>query len=384
MLAGDVRENASEFREWHCAGRMTFAEAIRAFDLHLRAERNLSPHTRRAYGADVRQLAAFLGKGAGTGGVTPSDVRRFLAALHARRSPATLGRKLAAIRSFFRWLVDEGFCDLDPTSGVPAPRAPKRLPNPLPVDDCIALVERSRRGPRKRAWGELAELRDRAVAELLYGAGLRVGELVALDVRDVDLPRGDVLVAGKGGKERVVPLPEAAREALEAYLTVRRRPGFLAEPLFTSLRSRGDGCEAASRVVRRLGPRDVRRVLASRARRAGLVDRVHPHRLRHSYATHLLDMGADLREIQELLGHASLATTEKYTAVSADRLMDVYDQAHPRARKAEGSTPAGQGRRPRSEPQGAQGRSPREATSGPLQGKAEGYAARRSRGSSDR
>ncbi len=333
MLAGDVRENTSEIREWHSAGRMTFAEAIRAFDLHLRAERNLSPHTRRAYGADVRQLAGSLGEGAGPGRVTASDVRRFLAALQARRSPATLGRKLAAIRSFFRWLVDEGFCDVDPTSGVPAPRAPKRLPNPLPVDDCISLVERRRPGPRKRARGELAELRDRAVAELLYGAGLRVGELVALDVRDADLPRGDVLVAGKGGKERVVPLPEAAREAVEAYLAVRRRPGFLAEPLFTSLRSRG---RSEPRVVGRLGPRDVRRVLASRARGAGLVDRVHPHRLRHSYATHLLDMGADLREIQELLGHASLATTEKYTAVSADRLMEVYDRAHPRAHKPEG------------------------------------------------
>jgi len=371
MLAGDVQENASEIREWHRAGRMTFAEAIRAFDLHLRAERNLSPHTRRAYGGDVCQLAAFLGKGAGPGGVTTSDVRRFLAALHARRSPATLGRKLAAIRSFFRWLVDQAICDVDPTSGVPAPRAPKRLPNPLPVDDCIALVERSRRGPGKRARGELAELRDRALVELLYGAGLRVGELVALDVRDVDLPRGDVLVAGKGGKERVVPLPGAARDSLEAYLAVRRRPSFLAEPLFTSLRSRGDGpgsqgrrprSEAEPRVVRRLGPRDVRRVLASRARRAGLVDRVHPHRLRHSYATHLLDMGADLREIQELLGHASLATTEKYTAVSADRLMDVYDRAHPRARKAEG----GAARR-----------------RGSSRGKAEGGAARRSRGSSD-
>ena len=335
MLAGIVRESANEFRRRRGTGRMTFAQAILGFDLHLRAERNLSPHTRRAYGADVGQLVAFLEKGAQPGRVTASDVRRFLAALHARRHPATLGRKLAAIRSFFRWLVDEGTCDVDPTGGIPAPRTPKRLPNPLPVDDCVALAEHSR-PPGKRSGGELAELRGRAVVELLYGGGLRVGELVALDVRDVDLPRGDVRVTGKGGKERVVPLPEAAREALEAYLVLRRRPGFLAEPLITSLRSRGAGSLSGDgpqrRGVTRLGPRDVRRVLAARAREAGVVDRVHPHRLRHSYATHLLDMGADLREIQELLGHASLATTEKYTAVSADRLMEVYDRAHPRAR----------------------------------------------------
>jgi integrase/recombinase XerC len=129
---------------------------------------------------------------------------------------------------------------------------------------------------------------------------------------------------GKGGKERVVPLPQAARQALTAWLDSRRAPGLLGQPLFTALRPRRDG-------PRRLGARDVRRILRARALGAGIADRVHPHRLRHSYATHLLDMGADLREIQELLGHASLATTEKYTAVSADRLMEVYDRAHPRA-----------------------------------------------------
>jgi integrase/recombinase XerC len=296
---------------------MTFAEANRSFELYLRAERNLSPHTRRGYLADVRQLAEFLGGQVQPAGVTSTHVRGFLADLHARRHPATLGRKLASLRSFFRWLRREGVCDLDPTDGISSPRAPRRLPNPLPVDDCIALAERGRRRRRPRARSgtrdaraDLGELRDRA---------------------DLDLHRGDVRVVGKGSKERVVPLPAATREALDAYLGARRRPGLLAEPLFTSLRPLADGS-------RRLGVRDVRRVLASRARGVGVVDRVHPHRLRHSYATHLLDMGADLREIQELLGHASLSTTEKYTAVSADRLMEVYDRAHPRARKA----PAGE------------------------------------------
>jgi integrase/recombinase XerC len=302
---------------------MTFAEAIRAFDLHLRAERNASLHTRRAYLSDVGQLAEFLGESTEPEKVSAVEVRAFLAGLHARRHPATLGRKLAAIRAFFCFLVREGRCPLDPTAGISAPRTPKRLPNPLPVDDCIALIEEER-----PAEGEPDEktLRNRALVELLYGAGLRVGEISALNVRDVDLHRGDVRVSGKGGKERVVPLPSAARDALGAYLTRRRAPGFLAQPLFTALRCRRDG-------PRRLGVRDIRRILGARARRAGVAGRVHPHRMRHSYATHLLDMGADLREIQELLGHASLSTTEKYTAVSAERLMEVYDQAHPRARR---------------------------------------------------
>jgi integrase/recombinase XerC len=160
---------------------------------------------------------------------------------------------------------------------------------------------------------------------LLYGGGLRVGELVGLDVRDLDLVRGDVRVRGKGGKERIVPLPAAAREALRAWLDLRRRPGVLAEPLFVDLRGAG---VAASRI----GDRQVRRLLIARARRASVADHVHPHRLRHSYATHLLDMGADLRDIQELLGHESLSTTQKYTAISVERLIEVYDRAHPRAR----------------------------------------------------
>jgi integrase/recombinase XerC len=169
--------------------------------------------------------------------------------------------------------------------------------------------------------------------ELLYGAGLRVGELTALDVRDLDLVRGEVRVWGKGGKERVVPLPEAARAALRAYLDRRAAPGVLAEPLFPSLRVPRGG------KAQRLDVRDVRRRLRKRALAAGLVGPVHPHRLRHSYATHLLDMGADLRAIQELLGHASLSTTQRYTAVSAERLVAVYDRAHPRAHRAKAPSP---------------------------------------------
>ena len=170
-----------------------------------------------------------------------------------------------------------------------------------------------------------------AMFELLYGAGIRVGELVALDVRDFDEHRDEVRVWGKGGKERVVPVPGEAKRALRRWLDTRRHAGVRAEPLFPSLRVPKGGAP------RRLDPRDVRRRLHRRALEAGVLERVHPHRLRHSYATHLLDMGADLRAIQELLGHASLSTTQKYTAVSAERLVAVYDQAHPRARKRRSS-----------------------------------------------
>ena len=299
---------------------------LEAFERHLEDERNLSPHTRRAYLSDLRQFRAFLGADAVRAG--PDAVRGFLASLHGVRDPATLGRKLASLRSFYRFARRAGAVDRDPTAGLSPPRAPKRLPRPLAVDDCVTLIERA--GPAAATEGEGAdekEVRDRALVELLYGAGLRVAELSGLDVGDVDLRRGDVRVLGKGGAERVVPLPRAARLALEVYLSRRAAGRAASSPLFTALRSRRGP-------PRRLGPRDVRRVLRARARAAGIAERVHPHRLRHSYATHLLDMGADLREIQELLGHKSLSTTEKYTAVSVERLAEAYDRAHPRARRA--------------------------------------------------
>ncbi|HET6305368.1 MAG TPA: tyrosine-type recombinase/integrase [Myxococcota bacterium] len=348
---------------------MTAQETLAAFERFLRVERNASDQTRRAYTGEVRR---FLDSGDGArdlARVRPDDVRRHLASFHGRLAPASLGRKLAALRTFFRFCVREGVAASDPSAGLPAPRAVAGLPRPLSVDDCELLAEgppgaeegppgaegppgpkvppgaasAPAPGPRARR-AALRALRDRALVETLYGAGLRVGELVALAVRDVDLPRGDARVWGKGGKERVVPLPAAARAALEAYLRERRRPGLLGEPLFASLRAPGGA-------VRRLADRDVRRILARRARLAGVADRVHPHRLRHSYATHLLDMGAGLREIQELLGHASLSTTQRYTAVSAQRLLEAYDAAHPRARRAgpplgrRGSADAGPRRR---------------------------------------
>jgi len=295
---------------------------VEAFLALLAARR--SPRTVDAYRRDLADLASFLGRSPAT--ATIDDLEGWLAAFRARGlAPSSLARRAAAARTFFRHLVLLGIRPDNPAAEIALPRRRRRLPRSLSPAEIERLIEAAN-GVTPRS------LRDRALVELLYGAGLRVGEASALDVRDVDLHRGDVKVLGKGGKERVVPLPSAAREALAAWLEARRGPGLLAEPLFTVLRRAKP---------RRLGVRDIRRVLAARARRAGIGGRVHPHRLRHSYATHLLDMEADLREIQELLGHASLSTTQRYTAVSAERLLTVYDRAHPRAGERSAGTRGG-------------------------------------------
>ena len=318
---------------------MNWSQAIDGFGRHLGMERGLSPNTRRAYVSDVRQLTVYTGAETTPTRIDADHVRAWLASLHKRRNPSTLGRKLASVRCFFRWLVREGHRSDDPTAGLPMPKLEKRLPRPLSIDDCEQLIAEDHRPltqpategsdrARRLAW---MTARDRALVELLYGTGIRIGELVGLDVRDLELRAQEIRVLGKGGKERVVPIPAQAREALAAWVDLRRSPGLMSEPLFISLRSRRED------KPRRLAAREARRILGERGVRADLGEHVHPHRLRHSYATHLLDMGADLREIQELLGHSSLSTTQKYTAVSIEHLRDVYDRAHPRA-EASGRT----------------------------------------------
>lgn len=317
---------------------MNWSQALEQFARYLSSERNLSPHTRRAYEADVRQLTVFTGAEVPPTAISPDHVRDWLASLHKRRSPATLGRKLASVRAFYRYLVRESIVENDPTAGMPMPKQEQRLPHPLSVDDCEQLMTTDRvlpkgaeekDGPRavRARW---MNVRDRALVELLYGTGIRIGELVALDVRDIELAAREIRVMGKGRKERIVPIPEAARVALGAWLDLRRHAGVLSEPLFISLRPRNE------EKPRRLAAREARRILGERGTQAQLSEKVHPHRLRHSYATHLLDMGADLREIQELLGHASLSTTQKYTAVSIEHLREAYEGAHPRASKRRG------------------------------------------------
>lgn len=308
---------------------MNFQQAIAEFETYLTAQRGFSLHTRRAYGRDVLQFATHFGVERAPQEVSIEDLREFFGRLHSVRHPATLSRKLSSLRAFFQFLRHEKEQMLDPTSGLPAPKIPKRLSRPLAVDDCKALLDfdRGAASPSAEDRAEFSRwLRDRAIVELLYGAGMRVSELTALNIENLNLARSEVRVFGKGSKERIVPLPSLVCEVLREYLAIRLRSSETGA-LFRALRAR------RGEEPRRLSSRDIARLLEARARAAGLTEHVHPHRLRHSYATHLLDMGADLREIQEILGHATLSTTQRYTAVSVQRLLDVYDRAHPRANR---------------------------------------------------
>ncbi|HEY6910924.1 MAG TPA: tyrosine recombinase XerC [Myxococcales bacterium] len=286
---------------------------VEAFAAHLAQVERASPHTQRAYTSDLLQLAQFLEeRGTRLDAATRDDLRAFLASRFAANSPATLARKQASLRAFYEHRVRMGHIADSPARRLVFPRRRVSLPNVVTVDDCFALLE----APSART---AAGLRDRAALELLYGAGLRVSELVGLDLSH--LMAKSVRVLGKGSKQRMVPLVAKARAALELYLSRRHELGPKSDALF--LNRRGG----------RLTARSVARQLDRYALIAGARRHVHPHALRHSFATHLLDMGADLRGIQELLGHASLSTTQRYTHVSSERLVQVYEDAHPRARK---------------------------------------------------
>jgi integrase/recombinase XerC len=286
---------------------------IAAFAAHLEQVERASPHTRRGYVSDLRQLAEFLAeRGTGLDAATRDDLRAFLASRFSANTAATLARKQASLRAFYEHRVRMGHIADSPARRLVFPRRRVSLPNVVAVDECFALID----APSRRT---AAGLRDRAALELLYGAGLRVSELVGLNVED--LASDCVRVRGKGSKERIVPLVRKARAAVDEYLA--RRP---------ELRPGGPAL-LVNRRGGRLTARSVARHLARYAIIAGARRHVHPHALRHSFATHLLDMGADLRGIQELLGHASLSTTQRYTHVSAERLLQVYEDAHPRAHK---------------------------------------------------
>jgi integrase/recombinase XerC len=292
---------------------------MQRFAAYLEAERRASPHTIRAYLADLSQYADYLaGVGAAVVPSSPALVRGFVARAAAEAGAASLGRKLSTLRSFYGFLVREGLAPGNPARAVASPRRPKRLPEVLPEAEVAALVEApAGDGP--------AALRDRAILELLYGSGLRVSELVGLDLDDVDLEARLVRVLGKRRKERIVPFGKPAAEALRRWIEEGRhalaRAARSGAPLF--LNARGG----------RLGQRSVARRLERAVLAAGLPRHVHPHVLRHCFATHLLGNGADLRGIQELLGHASLSTTQRYAHLDWKRLAEVYDRAHPRARR---------------------------------------------------
>lgn len=289
------------------------AEPVKQFLQYLAVERGASAHTLRGYRRDLAQFDAFL-EARGLGPLLGADaraIRVWLAHLHdlglARTSVA---RKLAALRSFYRFWLRRGHLKKNPAREVGSPSPGRRLPSFLPKDEARHLME----APLPESF---QGLRDRAILETLYATGVRVGELAGLDLDDLDLGGGTLRVYGKGGKERIVPVGGKALDALRAYLA-RRGPE--AGALFRN------------RLGGRLTVRSLHRIVRARARGAGLYRVVTPHTLRHTFATHLLDEGADLRLIQELLGHARLTTTQRYTHVSADQLMRVYDRAHPRAR----------------------------------------------------
>ncbi|HSE48315.1 MAG TPA: tyrosine recombinase XerC [Terriglobales bacterium] len=289
---------------------------IASFLRTLRAERNASPHTLRAYAKDLARFAAFAGE------VDPAKVdhvaiRRFLSHLYDQNlSKTSVARTLAALRSFYRWLAREGEVEQNPAALVSTPRLPKKLPRVPTIEEMNAVLDAPM--PERASFPE----RDRLIFELLYGCGIRNSELVGIRLDDIRWSNEAILIRGKGKKERFVPFGESAREALAAYLPKRQE-------------ALANKTTRALLVNRRGGPlttRSVGRIVKAIAVAKGLPPDVHPHTLRHAFGTHMLEEGADLRAIQELLGHERLSTTQRYTQLSMKHVLAVYDKSHPRAK----------------------------------------------------
>ncbi|MDP2849111.1 MAG: tyrosine recombinase XerC [Humidesulfovibrio sp.] len=305
-------------------------EVCRGFLGFLAVEKGYSPATARAYAADLDQVEAFLHRRGKTLGafeaISREDATGFLAELHRQRQKkSSMARKLSTLRSFFRYLIRHRMLAQSPLAGLRNPKQESRQPRALNVDQATALMDApARPGPEG--------IRDLALAELLYGSGLRISEALSLTVDDVRADRGFVRVRGKGGKDRLAPLSEAARHRLKEYLDERfALPHAEAEQaLFLGVRGGP------------LSRRESQRIISRLALLAGVSQSVHPHTLRHSFASHLLQAGADLRSVQELLGHSRLSTTERYTHLDLRRIMEVYDRAHPYSEKT-GKTAQGEG-----------------------------------------
>jgi integrase/recombinase XerC len=286
------------------------------FLAHLRNERTVSPHTERSYLADLEQFAGFLNE-ADLAAVDHQMLRQFIAhLLKLGIKKTSIARKLSAIRTFFKYLNREGVLPSNPARLVSTPRREKRLPAVLTVDDTLRLMS----APGAGREGGASVLRDRAVLETLYSTGIRASELIGINREDINHHDRLVRIRGKGRKERVVPIGHTALDAIDGYLsrktTVPENAAVFTGP-----------------AGKRLTARTVQRILENYRKKLGLQQKASPHTLRHSFATHLLESGADLRSIQELLGHASLSTTQRYTHLNLDSLMETYDKAHPRARK---------------------------------------------------
>jgi len=303
---------------------------IQRFMHYLALEKNASPHTCRCYRKDLEGFEDFL-KSSGMylnpkGGVEIEKVdrmaiRKYMSFLHRKNKKSSIARKISTLRSFFKYLIREQIIPSNPAKSVSSPKVEKTLPTTLTVDEAFRLMESPKGIPEKSS--EVSKqngVRDRAILELLYSSGLRVSELVGLSLNQLDSDLGIVRVMGKGRKERIVPVGGKAIDALKSYL--EGRGGSAGEnPVF--INSSGG----------RLTARTVGRLVKKYTRHSGIFRKVSPHSLRHTFATHLLDAGADIREIQEMLGHSSLSTTQRYTHVSMGKLMEVYDKAHPRSFK---------------------------------------------------
>jgi integrase/recombinase XerC len=294
----------------------TFMDAIRV-------EKGFSPNTCRAYRKDLEQFFAFLAKESDDN--RPLDERRidalairaYLGWLHKRCKRSTIARKLSCLRSFFKFLVKRGILETNPADAVLTPKRGQPVPNYLPVDDVFRMLDGLK-------GDSLLALRNKAILETLYSSGIRVGELVGADLVDVDFTKGLIRVWGKGDKERFVPVGNKALQSLRAYLDAReaaRREASETKDRSALFLNKSGG---------RLSARSVARLVDKVNRQLALMRPISPHGFRHTFATHMLDGGADLRMVQELLGHASLSTTQRYTHVSMDRLMEVYDKSHPR------------------------------------------------------
>lgn len=299
---------------------------VQDFQTYLKVERNVSPHTQQAYIADVQEFIQFLK----TNGLVKNDkvenadaeaIRSFLGHLHRQKvKKVTVNRKISSLRAFYRYLLRQGKIKKNPANMVQSPKTEKYMPTFLSVDEAFELLNAT-------AGKNSFDLRTRAMMELFYSSGLRLSELAALNVMDIDFNQQLVKVLGKGRKERIVPVGKTALQCIREYLEetgdLRKGSGVgvFEEPLFLNARGK------------RISTRSIARMIDEAAGKSGLGRKISPHALRHTFATHLLNAGADLRSIQELLGHKSLSTTQKYTAVNINRMMEIYDKAHPRAKK---------------------------------------------------